>query len=160
MNLKKKDKVVVFAAHPDDEDLGCGGTIAKLRKSGVEVYILFFAEGISSRYPIEKVNSPIVKKKIKERNFNSLNALKVLKINNKNIHFENLECCKLDTYSLLELTKKAENFIKKIKPKIIITHSPHDINNDHKIVNKAVLSATRPLTESSINLILFFEVLL
>ena len=159
MNLTKKDKVIIFAAHPDDEVLGCGGTIAKLRKKGVQVYIYFFAEGISSRYKSNKVKSLIVKKKIKERNKNALNALKVLNVNKKNIFFENLECCKLDTYGLLYLTKKAEEIIKKVRPSTILTHSPNDINNDHILVNEAVLAAIRPLPKSTVKRILFFEVM-
>ena len=47
--IKDKNSVLVIAAHPDDEVLGCGGTIAKLSKKGVKVNILFISNGVDSR---------------------------------------------------------------------------------------------------------------
>ena len=48
--MKEKTKILVVAAHPDDEILGCGGTIAKFVKEGHEVCIAILGEGITSRY--------------------------------------------------------------------------------------------------------------
>ena len=44
-----KKSVIIFVAHPDDEILGCGGTMAKLSQQGFEVHVVFFADGESSR---------------------------------------------------------------------------------------------------------------
>ena len=48
---KNKKKVLVIAAHPDDEALGCGGTIYKLSSEGHNVSVLFLSDGVSSRIP-------------------------------------------------------------------------------------------------------------
>ena len=52
MQFNKKDKILIIAAHPDDEVLGCGGTISSLRNKGVETRIVFLSEGVSSRFNI------------------------------------------------------------------------------------------------------------
>ena len=61
MYLDKKDKILVIAAHPDDEVLGCGGTIAKLKKEGSDIYVYFLAEGVTARYLQKDFNSEKVK---------------------------------------------------------------------------------------------------
>ena len=61
MNLKKK-KILIFAAHPDDEVIGCGGTIAKLKKNGNEIFVCFVADGESSRN-VRNINALIKKRK-------------------------------------------------------------------------------------------------
>ena len=63
MNFEKKDKVLVVAAHPDDDVLGCGGTIAFLRNKGINVRVLFLAEGITARYLKKDFETNEVKKK-------------------------------------------------------------------------------------------------
>ena len=67
----KNKRVLVVAAHPDDEMLGCGGTIAKLSKKKCKIFSLFFTDGVSAR---EKNKY----REINQRKINSLKALKVL----------------------------------------------------------------------------------
>ncbi len=57
--------ILIIAAHPDDEVLGCGGLIKKNIKQKNKIRILFLAEGVTSRYSIKDFNHPKVKKKIK-----------------------------------------------------------------------------------------------
>ena len=52
MNFNNKDKILIIAAHPDDEVLGCGGIIDKAVKKNADIFILFLGEGVSSRFPI------------------------------------------------------------------------------------------------------------
>ena len=66
---------------------------------------------------------------------------------------------KLDKAPLLEITQKIEKIINQIKPEIVITHSEHDLNIDHQIINRAVITATRPKPESKVKKILLFETL-
>ena len=58
MNFKNK-KILVVAAHPDDDILGCGGTLAKAINLKAKVKILFLGEGVSSRFDFRKKNNSI-----------------------------------------------------------------------------------------------------
>ena len=159
MQFNKKDKILIIAAHPDDEVLGCGGTISSLRNKGVETRIVFLSEGVSSRFNINQKNLGNITKEIKLRNNNSIKALKILGINKKNIFFENHPCCQLDTIPRLNLIKIIEKHISIFKPSVIFTHYMNDVNIDHKITFKYVLAATRPHGNKFIKSIYLFEVL-
>ena len=64
MNFSKKDKILVVAAHPDDEILGCGGTLAKAILNKAKVRVLFIGEGVSARFPIgQELSKQSIKKK-------------------------------------------------------------------------------------------------
>ena len=149
--MKKKDKILVFAAHPDDEVLGCGGTIAKLSKK-YQIFIICMTNGIDAREykAIER------KKLILERQKAAKIAAKILKC--KNIYFLDFPDNQMDTVPLLRIVKQVENFIFKIKPKIIFTHRADDLNIDHEITNRAVVTATRPEKKSKVDLTLFFDI--
>ena len=149
---KNKSSVLVVAAHPDDEVLGCGGTIAKLSKEKNTVNVLFISNGEDSR----DINKTIIKKKIKKRKNAAELAAKILGVTSNT--FMDLLDNKLDTYPLLKIVKIIEKYIKKFKPDIIYTHFNNDLNIDHQIVNQAVLTACRPQKNSSVKNIFFFEV--
>ena len=145
----KKNNVLVIVAHADDETLGCGGTIQKLKKLGCQVYVMIFTDGVSSR-----------KKKIsKEINNRSNQIKKVSKLLNFKIFKQyNLPDNELDKISNLELVKKIEAAIIKINPEIILTHSNKDLNIDHQKISNATITACRPLPKSKIKQLLFFEI--
>ena len=84
MQFNKNDKILVVAAHPDDEVLGCGGTISSLAKKGIKIRVVFLSEGVSSRYDRDVVNETI-NKEIKLRQSNAYKSLKVLDIKKTNI---------------------------------------------------------------------------
>ena len=159
MQFNKKDKILIIAAHPDDEVLGCGGTISSLSSKGIDIRILFLSEGVSSRFDNNQKNLKKLNNEIKLRNNNSIKALKILGVNKKNIFFENYPCCKLDTIPRLNLVKVIEKHISIFKPSIIFTHFMDDVNIDHKITFESVLAATRPYNNRSIESIYLFEVL-
>ena len=133
---KNKKKVLVVAAHPDDEALGCGGTIYKLISEGHTVSVLFLSDGVSSRIPNK------LSKEIDNRKKNAIKSCKILKV--KNYFFENLSDNAFDTESLLNIIKIIEKYINKLKPEIIFTHSNSDLNVDHRITNQSVVTACRP----------------
>lgn len=148
-----KKKILVVASHPDDEILGCGGTIAKLSKSGNIVKTIILAKGISSRFNSDK--SKIIK--LQNRlNKNSKAANKVIGV--KNLKFFDLPDNQFDNNSLLSLTKVIEKEIQNFKPNIIFTHFINDLNIDHQYTSRAVLTAARPQTKNSVDEILFFEI--
>lgn len=149
-----KNKILVISAHPDDEVLGCGGTIAKHSLSGSIVEQIFISDGESAREIISNKNK---KKKIHYRLNAAKKAAKILGI--KNTTSINFPDNKLDSIPMLEIVKEIEKKIFKFKPKVIFTHSDLDLNIDHQIVSRAVMTACRPINNLSVKEIYFFEVL-
>lgn len=144
-------KVLCIVAHPDDEVLGCGGTMAKLSAQN-EIYLLILGEGITSRDKSEKQKID----ELKLLNDDMLAANRIL--GTKQVFTENLPDNKFDTVSLLDITKIVEKYIEKIKPEIVYTHHMGDLNIDHRITFKAVLTACRPIENMSVKKILSFEI--
>ena len=151
--MLKKNKILVVAAHPDDEILGCGGTIAKYIKKGATVKVVILTRGISSRYTKNNKN---VKKFQSKLHNSSLLANKAIGV--KNISYYDLPDNEFDSKSLLSLVKILEKEIKKFVPNKIFTHFIHDLNIDHQYTAKAVITAARPEYENSVSEILFFEI--
>ena len=146
-------KTLVVVAHPDDEVLGCGGLIAKLINQGEQVKVVFVAEGSSCRY--EALNKQ-AQEEINFRNQCGIEALRSLGVSSHN--FYNLPCGRLDKGSFIEIAKIIEKEISDYKPTTVLTHSSNDVHNDHKIVCRAVVQATRPVGKIVKNL-LSFEIL-
>ena len=144
-------KILVIAAHPDDEFLGCGATLLSLKKQGFKIKPLFLADGESSRLLKKKK----INKLIQDRETQARNLAK--KCNFLSPIFSRFPDNKLDTVPLLEIIKSIEKEIIKFKPEIIFTHFENDLNIDHQLVNKAVLTATRPLSKTFVNKIYCFE---
>ena len=144
-------KILVIVAHPDDEVLGCGGTIAKLIDQSCRVKVIFLSDGESSR--LQKVS----KKKNNYRKNCAKKAMRILGV--KDFSFDNLPDNEFDKISLLTITKKIEKEIKKFNPDTVLTHHNGDLNIDHQITSKAVLTACRPKIKNNVKLILFFEIL-
>lgn len=157
--MKNKNNLII-AAHPDDEIIGCGGTIKKLIKQKENVFILFLAEGVTARYEYKNIGSLKANMEIEERKKNALKANSYLGVNKKNIFFLNNFCCRMDGVPLIELTKVIEKYISKVKPYRIFTHVYNDLNIDHKLTFEAVTIATRPKKINSfLKEILCFEIL-
>ncbi|MCX7836662.1 MAG: PIG-L family deacetylase [candidate division WOR-3 bacterium] len=141
----EKNKVLIIVAHPDDEVLGMGGTIAKY-SSVKDFYLLILTDGVSAR------NKKLIEKQ--EENAKKANFF----LGVKEIYFARFLDEQLDKYPLLKIIKKLEEVINKIKPKEIYTHFPYDVNQDHQITSKAVSVACRPLFNSSIEKFFTFEI--
>ena len=146
-------KVLVIAAHPDDEVLGMGGTLKKLTKTKNKVKVVFLATGINARRSKEYINDTkytvdpnlqkIMNKQIQKLQLDAKNALKILGVND--IEFIDFPDNEMDKISNLEITKKIEKLINQFKPEIIYTHTKHDVNVDHRAIFHAVITATRPI---------------
>jgi LmbE family N-acetylglucosaminyl deacetylase len=140
--------VLVVAAHPDDEVLGVGGTIARHSKAGDTVHILIVAEGATSRAEgsAEDVDRLIEAAK---RAAETLGA-EVPKL-------LGLPDNRLDTVALLDIIQPIEKVVRKISPEIVYTHHGNDLNLDHRIVHQATVTACRPLPGSSVRRLFGFE---
>lgn len=151
--MRAPESILVVAAHPDDEVLGCGGTMARLANEGHEVRIAILAEGMTSRYQQrEQANQ----KQLQHLHNNAQQAA-------EKVHAKELVLCKLpdnrlDTIPLLEVVKLVEDLIEKFRPAVIYTHHPGDLNVDHGVVHRAVLTATRPIPGQRVREIYAFEV--
>lgn len=144
----KNNKILIIAAHPDDEILGCGGTIAKLRNDH-EINVIFMTNGVSARGKNRK-------NEIKERKNSTLKLFKYLSLP-KPIFF-NFPDNQMDKIPLLKIIKKLEKKIHLIKPITIFTHYSHCLNIDHKKTYEAVITACRPINNISVKKILSFEI--
>jgi LmbE family N-acetylglucosaminyl deacetylase len=102
------NKVLIIAAHPDDDILGCGGYMSKFSNK-MKFRVVFIAEGSSCRFTKDKTASKNVKDIISERNNFGINALKILGIDD--YKFYNLPCGRLDQIPLIEINKIIEKEI-------------------------------------------------
>jgi LmbE family N-acetylglucosaminyl deacetylase len=149
------NRILIVAAHPDDDVLGCGGIMAKY-SSSKDFSILFIAEGDSCRFNKHNTESEKLKKNIEARRVSAIKSLSVFGITK--IKFVDLPCGRLDTIPILDINHVIEGEIKNFNPSTIITHSEDDVNNDHRIVSRSVIMATRPYMGSSIKTVMSFEV--
>lgn len=129
------NKVLILAAHPDDEVLGCGGTIRKYKEENSKVFVCFVTDGSSTQYAY---NPKLIRQKEKECEL----ANKILGVDE--IIKLNLPDMKLDTIPHFKLNQKLEKVIDEIKPNILYTHSSTDINKDHFLINLSTLITIRP----------------
>lgn len=131
--------VLVIAAHPDDEVLGCGGTVARLSAEGVECHLLIVTDGSSSQYKdSDNLNEIIVAKKLETKNCADLLGF-------KSIHYGELPDMKLDTTPHIRINQVIEEVIDKVLPDTVFTHFWGDVNCDHQNVFKSTLVAVRPI---------------
>ena len=154
MKINNNDKILVIAAHPDDEILGCGGLLSKY-SGQAEISVVFIAEGDSCRFESPELTSSVIKK-INHREDCAKEALRLLNISD--IEFNRLPCGRLDAIDILDINKIIEKKIQSFKPTLILSHYSNDTNNDHRIVSRSVQMSTRPVLEFNAN-ILSFEVL-
>lgn len=142
--------IAVVAAHPDDEILGAGGTLAKHVLAGDAVYCLILGQGQMSR---------------PGKDFDAVQLLKQdasaagVHIGFKEIHFLQFPDNAFDSINLLQIVKEVESYFKNIQPQIVYTHYENDLNVDHRLTFQAVLTAARPCSDFYPREILSFETL-
>lgn len=146
------EKFLILAAHPDDEALGCGGTIARLAAAGASVNVAFLADGVGSR---QTGHSPD-QKALAARRSAADEACRILGAQPP--WFGELPDNELDTVPLLEITKTIETLIEQYQPDTVFTHHAGDVNIDHRRVHQAVVTACRPQPGHCVRKLFFFEV--
>ena len=144
--------VLIFAAHPDDEVLGCGGTIAKLADEGVIIHVAFLADGVFSRTD----DTEMQQVKLSARRAAAQKACNILGA--RSVFFGEFPDNRMDTIALLDIIKPIEALIAKYQPDMVLTHHSGDINIDHQRIHKAVATACRPQCGHSVKTLLCFEV--
>lgn len=145
-----KRRVLVIAAHADDEALGCGGTISRHVAEGDCVDLLLMADGVKSRLTASDSD-------LESRNASMREAKKILGISS--VECLGLPDNRMDTLPTLDIIQRVEGLIGKIRPEIIYTHHYGDLNVDHRITHDAVLTACRPMPGYFVREIYGFEVI-
>jgi LmbE family N-acetylglucosaminyl deacetylase len=145
--------VLVVAAHPDDDVLGCGGTIAKLSEQGHSVHIAILGEGITARHERREDADPA---RLEDLHECSRRAAEVVGARGASIL--GFPDNRFDTVPLLDIVKTVEDLVQRIEARVIYTHHGGDLNIDHVVVNRSVLTATRPGTAQPVEEIFAFEV--
>ena len=145
--------VLVIAAHPDDEVLGCGATACRLADEGNGVHIAIFSEGSTSRWQSRNAapDEPV------EQLVHEARTAKDL-LGAVSLHMLGLPDNRFDTIPLLDLAKEVEKLVQSIQPTTIFTHHPGDLNIDHRLLCQATLTACRPTSNHPVRELLAFEI--
>ena len=148
-----QERVAVIVAHPDDEVLAFGGTICRHTDNGDHVRILFLATGLAARTPEGKV-APAELEKLRSE---AMKAAEVMGV--RDVEFADFPDNRMDTVPLLDVIKKITVFVEKLDPTVIYTHHSGDLNIDHSVIARAVITACRPVPGSRVKRIYAGEIL-
>ena len=147
--------VLIVGPHPDDEVLGCGGSIARHIEQGDTVSILILAEGITSRADSRELGMD--PKRLEALRRATLKASKILGVKDTVLH--NFPDNRMDSLPLLDVIKVVEKHVKRLQPSVVYTTFSGDVNIDHQICFRAVVTACRPQPGMSVTTLLTCETL-
>jgi len=140
--------ILIIAPHPDDEVLGCGGTIAKHSSRGDEVYLCV----VTKAYPPDWSKDEIQRRKQEVLRVNEILGI-------RKTHFLDFPTVRLDTIPQKELADSISRFVDEVKPEVVYIPHKGDANKDHRLVFEAAMVATRPKSALGIRKVLCYEVL-
>lgn len=139
-------RVLVIAAHPDDEVLGCGGTVALHARRGDRVHVIVACEGESLRYR-KGESGPDLPRYTREANA-ILGVERVVELG--------FPDQRLDILNLVDVITPLEQVVAEFQPTVVYAQHGGDVNRDHHLLFEAILVATRPI-ETCIEAVLAFE---
>jgi LmbE family N-acetylglucosaminyl deacetylase len=144
--------ILILAAHPDDEALGCGGSVAKLASEGAAIHVAFLADGVFSRAgdADEQFQELLIRRAAAQ------NACDILGV--KSVSFGEFPDNRMDTVALLDISKALEELIAEHQPEMVFTHHAGDVNIDHRRIHEAAVVACRPQKGHPVKTLLCFEV--
>jgi LmbE family N-acetylglucosaminyl deacetylase len=143
-------RILAVVAHPDDEIIGLGGTLAKHSAAGDDVHVLILAQGATSRVGARRDEVESLIRCAQD-------AATVLGITPP--LFGDCPDNRMDGLDLLDVVKTVEAVVSDVSPDIVFTHHGGDLNVDHRRTHEAVLTACRPLPSATSSTILTFETL-
>lgn len=145
----KKSKILVISPHPDDETLGAGGTLLKLKKEGNEIFWLNFTDMKDEYgYPAKdiKIRHSEIEKVREMYSFDGFHNL-------------GLKPCSMSQYPRAELVDKTSKIIGRIKPEVVILPFKNDPHSDHRVIFEIAYSCTKIFRAPFIKEILMMEIL-
>ena len=145
--------VLVLAAHPDDEVLGIGGTIAYHSALGDKVYVVIAAEGVTSRDAVRDVQ-------FRQDDLDELQSASrevAAELGAICVRFLGFPDNRCDSIDRLDLTKAIESVVSELQPHTIYVHHHGDVNIDHRRLHEAAFTACRPQPGHSVKRMLSFE---
>ena len=148
------ENILVVAAHPDDEVLGCGGTIARHAEFGDQVHILIVAEGLTSRQE-ERCRSELGVQ-LSDIKCAAMKAKEILGA--VDVELLDYPDNRLDSIDMLDLVKEIEKRVSALQPSTVYLHHSGDVNIDHQILHRAGITACRPTPGHCVKRLLAFEV--
>lgn len=146
-------RILVIAAHPDDEILGCGATTASHVAAGHEVAHCILGEGVTSRYARREDAPPGDIERLRLEAREAARRVGVSRV----IHHA-LPDNRLDAVPMLDVVRVVEQALEDVRPEVVYTHHVGDLNVDHGVVARAVLTATRTVSSQCVREIYAFEV--
>jgi LmbE family N-acetylglucosaminyl deacetylase len=126
--------VLVVGAHPDDEVLGPGGTLASHAERGDDVHVLIVTEGTTAQYD----DDSLVETKRREARA----CGEILGVST--VHFGDLPDMRLDDVAHVDVNAAIEAVVDDVEPDVVYTHARNEVNRDHVAVHESTLVATRP----------------
>lgn len=141
-------KILIIAAHPDDEVIGMGGSIRLFTENQNDVFVLFLSIGVGSR--------TFERQSAENRKESARLALK--KLGCSEIYFGDFPDNQFDTVGILTIAKFIEAHVDRFQPDIVFTNYYQDLNVDHRIASEATLVAVRPKPDTSVTNLYFYEV--
>lgn len=144
--------MMVVASHPDDETLGAGATMAKYADAGWEVHATVLGRGLGARTPDQSCDPDdldALGRQLKR-------ACEVLGVHQ--LHTFDLPDNRFDQLDLLDVVKVVEGVLDEVRPSVVLTHWHGDLNVDHQVTSRAVVTATRPQPGQPVAEVLSFEV--
>ena len=152
-SLRNK-KILVVVAHPDDELLGLGASMNRLILDfSCIIRVVILGEGITSR--AESRDLDLWKKELKKHKENIESACKAIGYDSVGIY--DFPDNRFDSVDLLDIVKVIEKEKEKFKPEVIFTHHGGDVNVDHQSTFEAVVTATRPMSQEKVQMVITFE---
>lgn len=145
--------ILVLAAHPDDEVLGCGGTIARSVAEGHHVTVAILGQGAASRYAPGSSDALAKTEKLKTQSCEAARILGIADIR----HFD-LPDNRFDSVDLLDVVKILENLAQAVGPEVVYTQHGGDLNIDHTITFRAAMTCFRPIPGTSVRALYAYEV--
>ena len=139
-------KVLAIAPHPDDETIGAGGTVARHAAKGDDVFLCVVTQAYSPQWSEEYIRT--ARQQVEA-------AARVLGI--RQTFYLGFPTVKLNTVPNAELTNALQKVVEDVRPDVVYTSPPNDVNQDHRVVFGATLVATRPLPGSSVKRLLCYE---
>jgi LmbE family N-acetylglucosaminyl deacetylase len=141
--------ILIVAAHPDDEVIGAGGTMAAHAAGGDAVFIAILTEGSSVQFPGDESKARLKREQ----------SLKVAELlGARDVFYGAFRDQHLDATPVLEVNRFVEEIARKVQPHVIYTHHFADLNADHRAAYEAAAVAARPFSLPSFERLLCYPV--